>query len=142
MTDLIDRLEEATEGSRDLDEQIALASGIRHRSRRDGRGRSKGREWFVDSHGGVETWANHAPYYTTSLDAALTLVPEGLGWQVWGEPKATKYGGEASIEHPTDGWHFCTEANGRTPALALCIAALKARQDDAGLRQPTSEAES
>ena len=61
-------------------------------------------------------------------DAALMLVPEGLGWRVGANPGASKYAGEAEIEDPKDGgWQFTVEANGRSPALALCIAALRAR---------------
>ena len=64
------------------------------------------------------------PHYTTSIDAALTLVPEG--WVVshayWGRDKSafclTK---EVGIY--TEGQHAAA-----TPALALCIAALKARE--------------
>lgn len=53
--------------------------------------------------------------YTTSVDCALLLVPEGLDWGVdWraGESDATvgEYLGQ-----------------GRTPALSLCLAALRAR---------------
>lgn len=78
-------------------------------------------------------WANMrvcAPHYTTSLDAAVSLVPEG--WTVaqigqgdnkrwWVELRhgfQTSYG-KVVIAPTRDG---CA-----TPALALCIAALKAR---------------
>ena len=124
---LIARLEEATEGSRDLDEQIALAIGIKHRSRRDGRGRSKGQEWFVDSHGGVETWANHAPYYTTSIDAALTLVPEGQSIELIVNARS---GLSFAFVGSLDAGRGNRDV-GATPALALCIAALKARDAQA-----------
>ena len=49
-------------------------------------------------------------------------------WRVGANPGASKYAGEAEIEDPKDGgWQFTVEANGRSPALALCIAALRAR---------------
>ncbi len=52
------------------------------------------------------------PDYTGSVDAALTLVPEGCGWLAMGN--AAKVG-------------RCP-AHGATPAIALCIAALRARE--------------
>lgn len=59
MDDLLDKLRAATEGSRELDSQIYLYLGLTTRP---------------------EQWKIHVglPHYTTSLDAALTLVPEGL----------------------------------------------------------------
>lgn len=51
------------------------------------------------------------PRYTASIDAALTLVPEGCGFVLMG--CAAKVGREI--------------AKGATPAIALCIAALRAR---------------
>ena len=72
-----------------------------------------------------ETWL--AKHYTSSIDAALTLVPEG--WRV------------NSISNVENGWHavlvrgqwnvagYATAGSvvSVTPAIALCIAALKAR---------------
>ena len=67
------------------------------------------------------------PRYTASIDVALTLVPEGWSWAL------DRVGNEcAAVVDPTavyisdhlsgPGASFAT-----TPALALCIAALKAR---------------
>jgi len=71
------------------------------------------------------------PPYTASIDAALTLVPEGLRWRVSGVPAADKAFASCatgSIMDPAtkewDGIHA-------TPAIALCTAALKARGDAA-----------
>lgn len=98
MKDLIAKLESATEGSRELDR--AIHSHIR------------GVEEFL-----LSTW----PAYTTSLDAALTLVPEGWHWNV-GDVGLAWVGTHESatkiVRHDGDA---------HTPALALCIAALKAR---------------
>lgn len=102
MTDLIDRLESASEGSRELDILIATAVGAK---RVDG-------PWYAR--------------YSTSLDAALTLVPEGWTGSVdvpgdnngaWLDPPAA----------PVIG-HERVYAIGATSALALCIASLKARE--------------
>lgn len=63
----------------------------------------------------------NAPRYTASLDAAMTLVPEGHNW---------------AVEHSTDGdgaWCYDKNVNNTgpslaaTPALALTAAALRAR---------------
>jgi hypothetical protein len=104
MDKLIQALEKATEGSQILDVAI-------------------GREIY-----GYEPddpmW--HVLPFTTSIDAALTLVPEGHGWKIW---LATDfvYGvtkGNAIV------WKYygpSQEVQANTPALALCIASLKAR---------------
>ena len=70
--------------------------------------------------------------YTRSLDAAVSLVPRGLEWEVncFKTPRAK--GAEAQIylkpfwrsrDDDPDARIICDAA---TPALALCIAALKA----------------
>jgi len=72
----------------------------------------------------------YTPQYTASIDAALTLVPEG--WRVYQLGQRADYWC-ASIftvkPHlaPTTSW---ARVHAATPALALCIAALKAKQDD------------
>jgi hypothetical protein len=53
----------------------------------------------------------HARRYTESLDAAVTLVPQGCGWMIMGN--AAKVGRLPS--------------RGATSPLALCAAALRAR---------------
>lgn len=60
--------------------------------------------------------------FTASLDAAMTLVPEGF--------RRAEYG---TYENARGHWHELSMSNGEfsasaaTPALALCAAALKAR---------------
>ena len=66
------------------------------------------------------------PAYETSLDAALTLVPEGCAWMVRSGPWAKVWLPD-SKRHPND---FYSEA--ATPALAICAAALKARSQAQG----------
>ena len=105
MKDLLSRLEQALEGSRDLDRDI--------------------HEQLTDP----ETVApfpsrwDAIPHYTTSIDAALTLVPEGCAWgctSACGTSKPVASCGP--ISGPVHG------TKGATPALALCIASLKARE--------------
>jgi hypothetical protein len=122
--DLIKRLEEAREGSRELDEAIALAV-YPEMERRTVADPITGTEqvWYL--HG---TRVRIEPY-TTSVDAALTLVPEG--WRI-----AEMKDGIKSDRGPycntrlwcpaNPGLGYAYPGNGATPALALCIAALKA----------------
>lgn len=61
--------------------------------------------------------------YTASLDAALSLVPEGWEWIVFGAGGADVWHvGNDAVLHRID------ETYAATPAIALCIAALRARE--------------
>jgi len=78
--------------------------------------------------------------YTSSIDAALTLVPEGYAVEritYWPKQPSSAdiietrlghdgqyYHGGSAIEGAWGSWR----ADGATPALALCIAALKAQE--------------
>lgn len=138
--ELIKRLEAATGPHPDLDAGIAVSVGVKHRSRRDSRGRSKGREWLDDSHGGVETWLPHPPRYTSSLDAAYALLPTNHEWHglernvQWDDPEVfsgpeREYGvqiyGMTEAGYPDVKRDF-HGAHDLLP-IALCIAALRAR---------------
>ena len=106
--DLRDLLEKAEGPDRKLDERIAAAVGA-HGPRED------------------------APPYTASLDAALTLIPNGWYCDLHnGSPMPPPsyvwlwrrgFGG-AQNKRATDSRVYGSAA---TPALAICIAALKAR---------------
>jgi len=112
MKKLITRLKLATEGARDLDGRISRAIDIPDLVH-DEHG------WWIDSESG--TWKNVTDY-TTSLDAALTLVPDDWHWYVG----TNEEGPDAIIWYPGD-YRLAVKATASTPALALCIAALKAR---------------
>lgn len=114
---LIAKLEAAKEGSRELDAEIHLVIAPEFA------------KWPYDPVLGVSgLWFhNHgeayAPHYTTSLDAAMTLKPDGHRlrlWQhhtgVWGCDLFPDGGGTLHRVHDK-----------ATPALALVIACLKAR---------------
>ena len=61
-------------------------------------------------------------FYTASLDAAMTLVPEQAVWLV-------RWAGEENEAGATVGeGEDYYKAIGKTPALALCAAALRARE--------------
>lgn len=127
---LIEQLEAAPEGSRELDRSLAVEWGwVQGKDR--GYTHIDGHHWY-DPQGrrlGVEGYL----HYTTSMDAAWTLVSEGwfiqmldhahsrivylgdihepLGWNCW--LQRIQGGLQQRGRHKTE------------PALALCIAALK-----------------
>lgn len=108
MKDLIAKLESATEGSRELDALIWQALGNPVPRRPD--------------------WPYHvpAPTWTTSIDAALSLVPEGWEWALEFNQNndETAWVATCRMGDPM----LFIEPEAATPALALCIAALKARE--------------
>ena len=108
MENLIAKLEAATEGSRELDAEIALIIEPGHWSSL------------------FDALNQQCPYYTLSIDAALTLVPEGGLWSVCDMEE----GPFAQVIRPIPGGGFVgglTQGRAATPALALSIAALRAR---------------
>lgn len=77
---------------------------------------------------GTPTNANmvSAPLYTTSLDAASELVPKGLAWKL----HVTT---QVALAHilPDNEYYLgpaVAFGDGKTAALALCLAALRARE--------------
>ena len=102
LMDLAERCEKAQGPDRELDREIAEAT--------------KPDFWLVP------------PRYTASLDAALSLVPEGWAWAVYGgareEIVATAYCVPNGGRLPWPDW--VTDICAATPALALCAATLRA----------------
>ena len=116
MTDLIARIEALDGPDREADAAIALALSLYDQPEDLGCFEDPA-EAIVG--GGGQTWAPLA--YTGSIDAAMTLVPEGWGWKV----RKWAGGGAAAgcyASGSADIWR-----NSKTPALALCAAALRAR---------------
>lgn len=119
LIELAERCEAATGADTKLEREIAEALGWRHV-------RNKGpeSEWFpyvwVAPDGKCDADETY-PDYTASIDAALTLVPEGWNWQVgkgnhcW---SAVYQGAPPSMR---------VDPIAATPALAICAAALRAR---------------
>jgi len=101
MKKLIERLEDAEHGSRELDAELGVAI--------------VGYKLFdVDS----------LLHYTASIDDALTLVPQG--W-VWSLEVNEDGNAEGCIAESLDSFtQHSTCAS--TPALTICIAALKAKE--------------
>jgi hypothetical protein len=124
---LIKRLEKATDPDRWLDAAVVVALDIRPDWLKNARG-----ELWVDDRGAVlfrdecfkrrgpgnpSLREKDVPEYTASLDAALTLVPDNTPWML------TRYSNATIWAEVGEEWQH----QGATPALALCIAALKAR---------------
>ena len=117
---LIERLEKAGEGSREMDELVALAT--------------------THTYGVYEVDWDGFPAYTTSVDCALALAEKVLppdhdfspqtpsvGWKInlyrGMIPTDQRGGWFANVRrHATDGFEGASES----PALALCIAILRA----------------
>lgn len=123
--ELIERLEKASGPDRRLDFDIWFAASPEGKIEREwpqDQLKMPWDQWF-------ENWKSDRsafPDYTTSIDAAVTLVPEGFAWQVCQE----NFGRAESWSR--DGGRLSATTQVRadrcaTPAIALCIAALKAR---------------
>ena len=126
---LVERIEAATGLDRELDAAIAAALriGTEHdwaRNYPKWEGRSDGRV-HLEKHG--PSFA--APTYTASIDAAMTLVPEG--WSVDlslpGPFDGMPYAKLMSLERNPYGLGESIKGKAPTPALAICAAALRAR---------------
>ncbi|HYF40924.1 MAG TPA: hypothetical protein VEA35_00625 [Ramlibacter sp.] len=113
--ELIARLEKATEGSFELNCAV--------------------QNWFREQPDGYDCGDDEIPYWSGSIDAAMSLVPEG--WPVVklsNERNASFPDDNAHVELATEHWADPQAGQGRvvdghaaTLPLALCIAALRAR---------------
>ena len=104
LTDLITRLEQATGPDKEIDYAIGRYLWDRGID-----------PWKCFSYGGIE---NPALPFTGSVDVALTLVRGKVPWVVIHLRDGR---GCAEVE---SSWQY----DGATPAIALCIAALKAME--------------
>lgn len=134
MTNIITALENAEGGSRELDAEIRKHLGWTT----IGSGFS---ETHVDQNGKHHDWSK-LPAFTTSVDAAFALVPEG--WHL------SSHTGKTSNHHCVILQSFIAEGDdfgvtiGDEPdvtgamnkplPLAICLAALKAREASGGER--------
>jgi hypothetical protein len=135
LEETLTRLQEATGPDRGLDHDITLLM-FPGRFRTSSGYTNRGAGWCVELENGTDIGMHECARYTASIDAALTLVPEGLAWMTRGSsaddaahPFGTAYvatPGLDLISYPAP-----------TAALALCIAALKARQAAQAASTPT-----
>ena len=112
--DLIERLEKASAPDRELDVAIVYAL---YPEIGPYRPHCVGDEpiFYQDPF-----YKQRCPKFTASIDAAMRLVPEGWSWRVGNLPSGKGFadlGTQKSLQ--------CIE--GATPAIALCIAALRVR---------------
>jgi len=129
MSDLLalaDEIERAAEGSRELDILIGDAVDLRV-DECDLSFRQSfeicGMEQMLrmaESHQNI--WREALPRYTTSLDAALSLVPEGWHWCACSDERP----GFANVHQLVSGVGPANSAEAASPALALCAASLRA----------------
>lgn len=100
-----------------------------------GSGADRGLDWQVHCRDGLEGVGMYGvhPAYTSSLDAAMTLVPEGSGWIAgWGQTRPDEPMGGATISRNARfaghgaNYDVYAEAEAATPALALTAASLRA----------------
>jgi hypothetical protein len=147
LSDLITKLEAATEGSRELSDEVLLACGWVREGTRDPRldcwrdPQGNVYDHWNDPHGRA-TQVVPRPSPTESIDAALTLVPDD-----WGYVSVSMLRGgsseafmlEKDYSPPGDGhiddeWsQWLEKAFHTSPALAICIAALKAIEAGDGI---------
>ena len=131
LPDLIAALEAAGEGSPELDARIAVEifetkysaeDLVYAREIRKDDDCARGTYW-VKSRSGASL--RTAPAYTTSIDAAMTLVPAGphVCWSI-AKPTTLIPWGRVWLRETGD---TLGESFASTYSLALCIAALKAR---------------
>lgn len=127
LSDLISRVEKASGPDGDLEAEIWLAcTPGATRDKWSYIHKATGRECTVDETRDATDRLIIVPSYTTSIDAALTLLPEGLDWLVRTGERAD---GDQPYGHVFDGARFgIGEAEAATPVLALLAAILRARQ--------------
>lgn len=110
---LVERIEGASAPVRQMDADIARAVGFIPN------------DAVLDSEG--TAWHNRlgtkVPCYTASIDAAMTLVPEGVNIGL----HIDHNGNDCAWSSRAVGWQPQVTAGCVTPALALCAAALRAR---------------
>ena len=146
LASLIAKLEAASEGSSELDWEIYLHATDRGKSDFAKHKEQLILPWpqWIEYHP-IELRLPHAydcgkRPYTRSIDAALTLVPEGVWWSLFRSGYPTSNGPDRGLfdaritsgQGKDDpklgdqiGWGFSP-----SPALAICIAALRARQGE------------
>lgn len=130
MDTLIAELEAATEGSRESDAEIwwdVKPSQARTAYWNGAIGKPHPLIDLPRSGLGYHGVCVSTPHYTTSLDAALTLVPEECGWYVDDAGEVAVFEGKRD-DNNAGALIIGNCHRAPTPALALCIAALRARQ--------------
>lgn len=115
---LIEQLEAATEPSRELDAEISITIGEMTPK--------QVQEWreHIDILHFPEVDVQEPEYWTSSIDAAMTLLPEGWVWAMANNFHAPGY--VVGLHRKTP--FAAAEGESGVPAIAICIAALKAKE--------------
>jgi len=129
LTELADRVEGLTGLCRETDGDIANALSLYPKGWRRGAPAASATAIWFDDHNTGRHWS--APAFSASLDAAMTLVPEGFVWTV-SKLGTGKY--RASIAHRDDDDGFPVEKPTIEAAAALTSASLRARASMEGNR--------
>ena len=129
LSSLIERLEKAEGPSRELDILIGYAVDLEadegHMSFRNNFDICGMKQMLRMAESYQNVWSTMLPRYTSSIDAALTLVPEGFKWKA-GYSYLVPHNAEVRDyrDNPICG-SFIGESDANR-AIAICIAALKA----------------
>lgn len=129
MKELIERLERATGPNREIDLAISVAINFKgvFESDRDWRWNVMGDE--IEGHrngkrSGFLDPTQFVPRWTASIDSAMQLVQENNFAEVCTDPVCATIGVKGNPGYIAAGLY---QVGGATPAIALCIAALRAR---------------
>ncbi len=114
LTDLADRVARLTGPDREVDAAIAVAAKVVPHDFEPAFEPGYWRAMYDNRH-----W--YAPEYTASIDAAMTLVPEGYDYGIY------RVSGECQVEVGAAETFQLEQVTAATPALALTAAALRAR---------------
>lgn len=119
-SDLLTRLREAKEGSRELDAEIHAALFPDDAVRLIGPHPLIGPRYYVRD-------SSHMPTYTTDLSAAVALCERALpGWNASGTMIGQPV--KVAVVEPSPLRPMPIVAKAATPALALCLAILTAKE--------------
>lgn len=131
MTNLIKRLQDASGGSRGLSDEVLVALGY-WKASEDAPGYPDGTLTVWHKPNG-EVIRTIRPNPTVSLDDVVAMVPEGwsIGLDVWTGMDKLNHA-YCSLSHPIDEDIVAHSKMKTTPALALCIAILKAKEMNDG----------
>ncbi len=113
---ILDRLQALTGPDREVDALIYIRIGAKPPA--------EGAFYWTSPSGTIEHYAASIPHFTGSIDAAMTLVPEGYDFILSGieGDYSAEVGPESSVVA-----HTAQDIIGG-PAIALCIAAIKAEE--------------
>lgn len=117
--ELAERLEKASGPDQEIDGAICLALGWTLQKMK-----GDSRPYYRKPGVTLYYMRSEPPAYTTSIDAALTLVPEGWTWDV--DATAPELGIDWTLHAPSKHGRRITGTSEHA-AIALCIASLRAR---------------